>query len=1186
MKQRVLVLCRTIAAVLAIALFVVGVSLAQETTGALQGTVKDSTGAVVPGATVEATAPDLVGVKSTTSDSSGYYRFANLPPGTYTLTVSGKGFKTIKREGLRIEVGHLPTVDVTLPVGGSTEVLDVTGAAPLIDTTTETTQTNVTSDVINNVPKGRSFQSVIQFAPSASNEPLMGSNRMSNGSGGVSPGNGSNGSAYGYSVAGGSDSENSYLVEGQSTANIIGGYSHTNVPFDFIQEVQVKSSGIDAQYGGALGGVVNVVMKKGTNNFHGSVFTQFENQGLDGSPTQISRYDPLGGITPGTFVDATTQWIQPIKPHTSDIFPGFTFGGPILKDKLFFFVGFNPEFNDYERFVNYGPGLGILPFSQNTQTYYTNARIDYAITPKVRVYASWLYQYQRQSGENLPNPDTTQGYYNVSSGCFGALTGSDAAHACVGGVPPSAYAHTLGYAAPNQTINTGADWTINQHLVSTTRFGYYFENYHDFGYPTNGNLYIFGSSGISTAGNPVTDNLGNSILPGSPLYQANGSFNVAFNQNTTAYNANKAIQVDQNFAWYKSGWGGTHNFNFGFQLNRLSNTLQQHYNEPLTNVYVGSAAGNGIFYQPGTDTGVANCAAYQATAPWGADGCAGQYGYITVQDFGTHGAATSYNYGFFGQDAWTLSHGLTINAGLRIEKEYLPGEGNNGQPLASNPKPIDFGWGQKIAPRVGAAWDVFKDGRMKIFGSYGKFYDIMKLNVAISSFGGQYWNNCAYLLDTQNIASIQPIFDQNNRYCIGGPTAGANFSGGTLPAGVTFIENQNFRAFPTTCSTCSATQEGVAPGLNPYSQHESVFGVDYQLQRNLAFEVRWDRRRLDNAIEDSSIFNSSSGGETFVIVNPGKGVDNTFNNFCNFLYPGQPVCSPTTGTVPQGIIPAARSYDGVEFRLTKATSHNWYGMVSYTWSYFRGNYTGLTSSDISDGGLGGRNSPNNSRAFDEPYFSYNAFGGSSSGLLPTDRPNKFKGYAYYNLKEGRGFSTDFGVFQYFYQGTPTTSFVDEGYGYAGQPGFPVDVVNRGEFASITQDPTTGAITLGSPYVNRTPWYIQTDFSLTQNWKITESKALSFTANFTNLFNEHAITALWGGINTLNQPQFTTPNGQYIFNGADFYQAVMNPYNLQTALNSSGYNFTNNQPVINNSGYNRGLFWQLPRNIRLGLKFSF
>ena len=171
---------------------------------------------------------------------------------------------------------------------------------------------------------------------------------QSNGTGGCSAGNCSNGSDHGFSVAGGSDSENSYLVEGQETANIIGGYSHTNVPFDFIQEVQVKSSGIEAEHGGALGGVVNVVMKKGTNQYHGSVFAQFENQALDGGPTAESRYDPSSSGTPTNWgaIDPTYQNYQAVTPKTSDVFPGFTFGGPILKDKIFGFVGFNPEWND------------------------------------------------------------------------------------------------------------------------------------------------------------------------------------------------------------------------------------------------------------------------------------------------------------------------------------------------------------------------------------------------------------------------------------------------------------------------------------------------------------------------------------------------------------------------------------------------------------------------------------------------------------------------------------------------------------------------------------------------------------------------------------------------------------------------------------------------------------------------
>ena len=233
--------------------------------------------------------------------------------------MTAQGFTGLKRENVILEVGHLPHVDFALHVGASETVVEVSGAAPAVDVTTNVTQTNITQDVVQDVPHGRSFQSVIQFAPSARNEPLAGTNIYSTGTGnggtgGYAPGSASNGGDHGFSVAGAADSENSYLVEGQSTANLIGGYSHTNVPFDFIQEVQVKSSGIEAEHGGALGGVVNVIMKKGSNGYHGSVFTQFENDSMDGSPTSYAqsymirvRSDPtpLGGssILPTSFIN-------------------------------------------------------------------------------------------------------------------------------------------------------------------------------------------------------------------------------------------------------------------------------------------------------------------------------------------------------------------------------------------------------------------------------------------------------------------------------------------------------------------------------------------------------------------------------------------------------------------------------------------------------------------------------------------------------------------------------------------------------------------------------------------------------------------------------------------------------------------------------------------------------------------
>jgi hypothetical protein len=1184
----------SLASLLATLLFAINLG-AQETTGGLEGTVTDASGGVVVGADVALTGTSLTGTKAMKADDHGNYRFVNLPPGQYTLTVTASGFQTFKRVDLMIGVGRLPTVKVTLQVGATTTAIEVAGGAPLIDATTEHTLTNVTSDIIQDVPHGYSFQSAIQFAPGARNEPLAGGMVGPNaaggtGTGGQSAGSGTNGGSFGFSIGGGADSENAYLVEGQETADAIGGFSHTNVPFAFIEEMQVKTSGAEAEYGGALGGVVNVIMQKGSNQFHGSAFSQFELSAWDSAPNSYPRYDPafLGGATiGGALADPGYQVYQPKKDSFRDIFPGFTLGGPILKDKLFFFASFNPEFHHLERVVNWNwPGnstfpaqSGPLPFTTDTATYYSNARVDYALTQKIRLFGSWLDQYQRQSGTFRPSADSTNGLINATSTS-----------------PPEIYGHNLGYTAPNVTTNVGADISLSATLVATFRWGYNFQNYADHGMPTGGAFANFGASGVG-----ALDNTGVAIPASSQLSQIAGFFSAPNNQNNTAYDATHRNQIDADIAWFKSGRAGTHNLKFGYQLMRLSNAVDQHYNEPEVQVFPGQGQVVPNYTGPTYDT---NCAA--EVAKYGA--CTGRYGYINIIDYGSLGTATSMNHAFFAQDAWTVGHGLTINAGVRLEHEYLPAED---QPTGGVSKPIQFGWGDKIAPRVGAAWDPSHNGKWKVFGSYGKFYDIMKLNLAISSFGGQYWNNCYYTLDTQNLSSIIPAFNSAGRYC-GSPSATANtpanFAGGTTPAGITFIQDENYRTFPTTCSTCTATEEGVAPSLKPYTQHESVFGFDHQLAEHLAFEARWDRRRLDHVIEDAALYNPDIG-ETFVIVNPGQGINSTFDGFWNFLYGSPSGCVPAgkTAVAPAANCPGAppaavRNYDGLELRLTRAPKDHWAGMFSYTYSALRGNYTGLTNTDIGDGG-GGRNAPNNSRAFDEPFFYYGANGALNNGPLPTDRPNVFKGYGYYELKWLKKFTTNFGLFQYLYQGSPVSSFVDVGNSFAPDYGaynapsaeggaFPTYIVPRGQFLPVSQS-SNGTITVGTPYARRTPWFIQSDFQITQTYRIDEKKSLSVSVTVPNLLNQHAITAYWESIDSDYYPQFLAPTSAacggpctQANNGYQFYTAVMSPYNYKTLFNSAQGVTGSSGAMTINSLYGQPLYRQEGRTLYMAVKFTF
>ncbi len=347
---------KLIAVVAALAFVASSVVLfAQETTGGLQGTVKDASGAVISGAHVVVRGTTMAGEKALDSESTGYYRFANLPPGTYSIQVSAKGFKTVKRDGIALETGHLPTVDITMEIGAAAEVVEVSGQAPVIDVTTNTNQTNISQQDIDNTPHGYSFQSVIQFAPMARNEPLAGSMTGMGGTGGSSPGSTSSGSTSGYMIGGAADSESTYLVEGQDTENISMGFSNANVPFQFIQEVQVKTSGIEAEHGGALGGVVNVIMKKGSNAYHGSAFGTYESNSMDGSPIANLRYDPFGLANTG--LDNNSQIYQPKTDHFRYVQPGFSIGGPIMKDRIWFFMGVAPLYRSTGRTVNFGPSI-------------------------------------------------------------------------------------------------------------------------------------------------------------------------------------------------------------------------------------------------------------------------------------------------------------------------------------------------------------------------------------------------------------------------------------------------------------------------------------------------------------------------------------------------------------------------------------------------------------------------------------------------------------------------------------------------------------------------------------------------------------------------------------------------------------------------------------------------------------
>src|SRR4051812_42675355 len=239
---------------------------AQEQRGSVEGIVKDTSGAVLPGVTV--TLEGGSGVKlDAVSDAGGVYRFPAVAVGTYSLSANLQGFKPGKTDQVRVGLGEIKKVDFAMGLAGVSETIQVTAETPLVDVRQTARQTNIRAEQVALVPHGRDFTTLVTQAPGANNEAKLG----------------------GLSIDGASAGENRYIVDGIETTNLQSGLSGKNVIVDFIDEVQVKSSGYTAEFGGATGGVINVVTKSGTNDYHGSALFNFEGSSLRGDNTPSLR---------------------------------------------------------------------------------------------------------------------------------------------------------------------------------------------------------------------------------------------------------------------------------------------------------------------------------------------------------------------------------------------------------------------------------------------------------------------------------------------------------------------------------------------------------------------------------------------------------------------------------------------------------------------------------------------------------------------------------------------------------------------------------------------------------------------------------------------------------------------------------------------------------------------------------
>jgi hypothetical protein len=986
----------------AFALAVTGLASAQERFGGLTGRVKDQQGMTIPGVTVVTTNVQTGEVRSFVTDANGQFTAQDLVPGRYTVRFELTGFSRVERADVLVLLGRMFEVDADMRVGELAETVQVVGeASPLVDQRSTLVGHNVTSEEFDRMPKTRTFQSIAFTSPSVSQGEIEG----------------------GIQVNGASGAENQFTVDGIVTNSLVNGASRQNTVFEYLQEVQVKTAGISAEFGGALGGVVSAVTKSGGNTFRGEGHYYFEGSATSAAPVKRLVLDPL--------TEQSAYFVQDQEQSRKNNEFGGSMGGPIVKDRLFFFGSVSPRNEKATNNYNFA-GNTNGDIDRNRWNQQVFGKVSYA---QRRLNASW---------SALWTPTTVTG----------TLSSYD-------GATPNSQTSTESALAPNRPrgweqnqINTSGnvDLTLTNSSFLSVRGGIFYDRFSDTGVSTQ-TSYTYLNTTQSVNGIIPASLQGAANLVNTPRAQIT-NFDTTKRQN---------FNVDYNHSFNVAGY---HTLKAGYGLQHVNNDIDLAY----PGGWVGINWGPGGFVFGGVNRGV------------------GTYGFYEVNDRRTTNQAGANINSLYIQDQWTVGNRLTLNLGLRTEDEKIPSFRPEYLKTA-----IHFNMADKLAPRLGAAYDVFGDGRMKLSGSWGMYYDWTKYELPRGTFGAETW--CIYYrgLDTLDLNSLSL----------------SNMPGQDLWTTAGSCRDRRVPSF--------GTQEGVAtridPNLKPMRQSSFNVGTEYQLNRNSVLSIHYLRNDLLDTIEDLGALDAQ-GNEIYVIGNPGSGLG---------------AITPTAGlTAPFATPKAVRQYDALQLEFARRFSKNYFFSANYTWSRLYGNYAGLASSDeirtpttgsssaTSQQQAGGifRQGGNANRAWDLDEILFDSRGNLDVlGRLATDRPHAAKLYGAYDFP----FGTQIGAFFYAASGTPISTYVTT----VNQ--IPVFVNGRGD-------------------MGRTPVLSRTDLVVSHELKMMGTKRLRFEANVLNLFNQKTATHIFNNLNKgAGLPRATAAidlHNTNLFNGYD-YRALIN-----------------------------------------------
>jgi hypothetical protein len=816
---------------------------AQINTVNLRGSILDPQGLAVKDAKVTLTSAATRAARETLSDSSGRYEFLGVPPGYYSLNVEAPGFAPLSNPSLKLELGTSPEYSPQLQLKAATQTVQVEAATELVETSKTDVSTSINQNQINNLPiNGRNYINFTLLNSQAARDdtPSIGAAPTS-----------------GLNFGGQRGRSNNISVDGtDANDNSVGGVRAT-VSQEGVQEFQVITANYMPEYGRAMGGVVNIVTKSGTNAVHGNLFGYLRN----GAIQARDPFSVTANCDPATF----TCGISPVKQSFTRVQAGATIGGPIQKDKTFYFFSYELLRQQATGFTNIGANnFGLVPVAGASVC----SPVPLLLTGPAN------------------SPSSQAGFYpaaiQAAGGCgkpaaapfaqAAALSGAASAVALFGntgppglnafpedGVPlPSTYQGLSSVIGNYPTSNEGSIYSLRlDHIWNpkqTTFIRGMFSPDTFSGIQVNAQNQTFGqNSGNRTSDQNthdwaliaqhtslIRDNLFNEARFQASRRSLNYTFSNLFGGSfpadniagaaflgrepfTTENRIETRYQWADNVTWTK----GSHTIKFGGDFNFVK--LGTNANQVFTLNY-GGVFNFGSLTAGSLNPALTGLPSFSAVQAYG-------LGIPTVYYQGVGQSRKLFNnkvLGLFIQDSWKINRNLTLNYGLRYDSEWLPifAPGTAFNAAAEQAFGVVEGIphdSNNFQPRIGIAWDPWGDGKTVIRAGYGFFYDHPALALAFLSTTED--GALSAQLEAAGGTPVNPVLnplaaDLNNIANAGNLNASNIFQGAIFSSNPNAI---NPLAPPiTSCSTASPTMcFGVTGASAPFTASPQIFNSTF-----------------------------------------------------------------------------------------------------------------------------------------------------------------------------------------------------------------------------------------------------------------------------------------------------------------------------------------------------------------------